>query len=86
MEAQDLKTRSNIILGVFLIILGLLFLMRNFGWFHFRVDDLFRLWPFILIYIGVKTLPVNENKRVWLESAVIILFFLALILLPYLSV
>ncbi len=86
METQTLKTRSNIILGVFLIILGILFLLRNFGLFHFRVDDLFRLWPFILIYIGVKTLPVEEERRIWLETAVIILFFLALIFLPYLAI
>jgi hypothetical protein len=85
MDAQTLNTRSNIILGVFLIILGLLLLLRNFGLFDFNLGDLFRLWPFILIYFGVRMLPVDENKRVWLETAVIILFFISLVSLPYLS-
>ncbi len=85
MDTQNLKTQSNIIVGIFLVILGFLLLLRNFGLFHFDIGDLFRLWPFILIYVGVRMLPVDENKRVWVEIAVIILFFIALISLPYLS-
>jgi len=85
METQTINTRSNIILGVFLVILGFLLLLRNFGLFDFNLGDLFRLWPFILIYFGVRMLPVDEKKRIWLETAVIILFFIALVSLPYLS-
>ncbi len=85
MDAQTLNTRSNIILGVFLVILGFLLLLRNFGLFDFNLGDLFRLWPFILIYFGVRMLPVDETKRVWLETGVVILFFISLISLPYLS-
>ncbi len=85
MDAQTLNTRSNIILGIFLIILGFLLLLRNFGLYDFNLGDLFRLWPFILIYFGVRMLPVEENKRIWLETAVIILFFISLVSLPYLS-
>ena len=85
MDAQTINTRSNIILGVFLVILGFLLLLRNFGLFSFNLGDLFRLWPFILIYFGVRMLPVSEDRRIWLETAVIILFFISLISLPYLS-
>ena len=85
MDAQTLNTRSNIILGIFLVILGFLLLLRNFGLFDFNIGDLLRLWPFILIYFGVRMLPVDENKRIWLETGVIILFFISLVSLPYLS-
>ncbi len=85
METHNLKTQSNIIVGLFLVIIGFLLLLRNFGLFHFNIGDLFRLWPFILIYSGVRMLPIQEKTRVWIEMAVIILFFIALVTLPAIS-
>ncbi len=80
-----MKSSNNIIIGVFFVVLGILFLLRNFNLFHFDIGDIFRLWPIALIYIGVGMLPVSTQTRTYLETAVIVLFFVALITLPYLS-
>ncbi|GEM_PF-3307383 len=80
-----MKQNNNILVGLFFVILGILFLLRNFDLFHFRIEDVFRLWPFALIYIGVRMLPVDDGLRTKLETGVIILFFVALVTLPYLS-
>jgi len=79
-----MKNNSNVIVGVFLVVLGILFLLRNFDLFDFNIGDVFRLWPIALIYVGVEMLPVEAKTRTLLQTGVIILFFVALILLPYL--
>ncbi len=80
-----MKTNSNIITGVFFVVLGFLFLMRNFDIIYFDIGDIFRLWPIALIYIGVEMLPVDPKTKIYLQTAVIVLFFIALISLPYIS-
>jgi len=80
-----MKSTNNIIIGIFFVVLGVLFLLRNFNLFHFSIGDVFRLWPIALIYIGVGMLPVTIQTKAYLETAVIVLFFIALITLPYLS-
>jgi len=80
-----MKTNNNIITGVFFVVLGFLFLLRNFDLLYFDIGDIFRLWPIALIYIGVEMLPVEPKTKIYLQTGVIILFFIALISLPYLS-
>ncbi len=80
-----MKTNNNIITGVFFVILGILFLLRNFHLVYFDIGDIFRLWPFALIYIGVEMLPVEPKLKIYLQTAVIFLFFISLISLPYLG-
>ena len=77
-----MKNNSNIITGFFLVILGVLLLLRNFHLLDFEVFDIFRLWPIALIYAGVEMLPVEQKTKMYLQLAVIILFFVALISLP----
>ena len=78
-----MKNNTNIITGVFLVVLGVLFLLKNFNLFDFNLGDVFRLWPIALIYVGVEMLPVNPKNKTLLQTGVIILFFVALIALPY---
>ena len=78
-----MKNTDNIIAGFFLVILGFLFLLRNFNLLDFNISDIFRLWPIALIYVGVEMLPVESKTKIYLQTAVIILFFIALISLPY---
>ena len=80
-----MKTNNNILVGVFLVVLGILFLLRNFDLFYFNFGDVFRLWPIALIYIGVGMLPIDQKTKTYLETGVIVLFFSILIVLPYLS-
>jgi len=79
-----MKNTNNIIAGFFLVVLGLLFLLRNFHLLYFDIGDIFRLWPIALIYAGVEMLPVEGKTKVYLQSGVIVLFFIALLGLPYL--
>ncbi len=77
-----MKNNSNIITGFFLVVLGILLLLRNFNLLDFEIWDIFRLWPIALIYAGVEMLPVESKTKMYLQLVVIILFFVALISLP----
>jgi hypothetical protein len=80
-----MKNTNNIIIGFFFVILGLLLLLKNFNLLDFSIVDIFRLWPIALIYIGVEMLPVDPKTKIYLQIAVIVLFFVALISLPMLK-
>ncbi len=77
-----MKNTSNLITGFFLVILGVLLLLRNLNILDFDIIDIFRLWPIALIYAGVEMLPVEPKTKMYLQVAVIVLFFVALISLP----
>jgi len=79
-----MKNTSNLITGFFLVILGVLLLLRNLNVLDFDIADIFRLWPVVLIYVGVEMLPVEPKTKMYLQIAVIVLFFIALISLPLL--
>ena len=80
-----MKTNTNILTGIFFVLLGILLLLRNFNLLDFDIGDIFRLWPIALIYIGVEMLPVDPKTKMYLQTGVIILFFIALLSLPYIS-
>jgi LiaI-LiaF-like transmembrane region len=49
--------------GAFVLIaLGVIFLLEQFGWFHF--DWFGRFWPVILIAIGIRVL-MKRTGRGW---------------------
>lgn len=48
------KQEGRLILGVILIILGIMFLLENFNIFH--LEQLFKLWPLVLIIIALGIL------------------------------
>ncbi len=51
---------GSIFFGSFLIVLGGLFLVKNFGVETASIDSLSKLWPLILIALGVSYLIGNE--------------------------
>ncbi len=77
-----MNNNRGIFWGLFLIVIGILFGMRNFGYVDFHWSNVFRLWPFLLVYWGVTLLPVKQNIKMALTLLTIISFFAALILLP----
>jgi len=79
-----MKNTSNLITGFFLVILGILLLLRNLNILDFDIVDILRLWPIALIYVGVEMLPVEPKVKLYLQIGVIILFFIALMSLPVL--
>ena len=60
--------------GVFLTVIGLLFLIDNFSFLNIDVDYFLRLWPLILILIGLKLIIKNSvaSKVIVFISAVLL--------------
>jgi hypothetical protein len=55
--------RESLFLGLLILVLGILFMLRNIGW-HFNVWHLVgRFWPLILIYIGAKNIYLYLKKK-----------------------
>jgi lia operon protein LiaF len=56
--------KESLFWGLIILVLGMLFLLKNFG-LEINIWHLLgKYWPLILVYIGVKNiyLYVNKNK------------------------
>lgn len=68
--------------GVILILIGVLFILQNFGLVVFDWSDIARWWPLLLIYWGIMAMTDRPGAR-WLG---LFLFFLVAASLVLLSV
>lgn len=68
---------KNLFAGGFLILLGILFLGKEWGWFHINWHEISRLWPLLLIYLGLVALLGKTNR-----SATVITIVLLCIAIP----
>lgn len=58
---EEVKKEEISLLGsIIILIIGILFLMRNLGVLYFR--DIVKLWPFFLIVIGIKLIFDYSKK------------------------
>jgi hypothetical protein len=57
--------------GVLLIAVGLLFVLRNLGYFYFSWRSFWHLWPVILLVLGISLLPVKGFIRIIIAFVVI---------------
>jgi hypothetical protein len=57
---------KNIIWGLILVFLGTIFILKNFGVIYFNWHSIFRLWPFIIVFIGITILPVKTWIKIFL--------------------
>jgi len=64
---------KKIFWSAIVIITGVLLLLRNLGIVYFSIGDLWRLWPFIIIIIGVSLLPISEWIKAGVNIAAIII-------------
>jgi hypothetical protein len=55
---------DKLIPGLVLVLIGLAFLLNNYGYLHFHWYNIFRLWPIFLIIGGVNLVFAN-NKSPW---------------------
>lgn len=62
---------KNIIWGLILVLIGVLFILKNVGVVYFSWYSLWRLWPLILVLIGVVMLPIKEGIKVALTVVVL---------------
>ncbi|RYE02887.1 MAG: hypothetical protein EOP44_06780, partial [Sphingobacteriaceae bacterium] len=68
--------RNSLFTGLFLLGIGILFLLNNFQVINFHWSNLFSLWPLLLIIAGVNIIFPHYNSSG--ATAVKVLVFLAL--------
>ena len=68
---------KSLFTGGILILLGILFLGKEWGWFHINWHEISRLWPLLLIYFGLIALLGKSNG-----SATVITIILLCIAIP----
>lgn len=73
------NTNRNYITAGILILLGVLFLGKEFNLFDFHWGDIARFWPVLLILIGLNHLFGNKNG----SSATSIILIICLIAIPF---
>jgi len=69
---------NNIFTAIALIMIGVFCLLKSFGVIDFSWWALFRLWPLILIWIGIKFIPISEQ---WKLISKILILLLGIVLL-----
>lgn len=62
----------NLLTGVLLLGLGVLFLGRNLGWFDLDWRDLTRFWPVLLILMGVNLLFGNRSRALTVTTVLLL--------------
>ncbi|NCU32140.1 MAG: hypothetical protein EOM23_04235 [Candidatus Moranbacteria bacterium] len=72
---------KDIFWGVLLVGIGVLFLLRNFDIIHFDWYQIRRLWPLLIILLGIAILPVNGFIRIL--AAFVIIFISGVYLAQY---
>jgi len=66
---------DKLIPGLILVLIGAAILLSNYGYLHFHLYNLFRLWPIFLVIAGVN-LVFAHNKSPWatiLKIAVVVI-------------
>jgi hypothetical protein len=66
-----MKTK-NIIWGLILVLIGVLFILKNLDIIYFSWYSLWKLWPLLLVLIGITILPVKDGIKVVLTIIVLI--------------
>jgi hypothetical protein len=75
---KKITDNTNFYTGLFLLLLGLVFLADNFNIVDVSIKDIFKLWPFVLIVWGLSYLPIKGFWRFLVNLAMIMLFFILL--------
>ena len=71
-----MKSR-NLFLGIIILFIGVIALLASFNVFDFSWTLLWRMWPMLLILIGVMILPVKD----WLKAILLVLTLCGSVLL-----
>jgi hypothetical protein len=76
------KKHRGVLWGLLLVAIGFLLLGKSFGFFDFCWCNVFKLWPILVIWVGIALLPI---KHVWKTVCSFILLAIAVALLFMLS-
>lgn len=59
--------RKYIFWGLFLVTVGVLWLLKIAHIIHFSYLDFFSLWPLILVWVGIGLLPIKDGYKIMLD-------------------
>jgi hypothetical protein len=62
---------KNIIWGLVLVLIGVLFILKNLDIIYFSWYSIWKLWPLILVLIGVAIIPVKDSIKIILTVIVL---------------
>ncbi|MFT4030985.1 MAG: DUF5668 domain-containing protein [Siphonobacter sp.] len=71
---------KNVLLGGFLVVLGILFLGRNMGWFDFHFHEIARFWPLLFVVIGVNYIWGKSNQAINVIAIILLAICIPLII------
>lgn len=73
---------KNIIWGLVLVLIGVMFILKNLDVIYFSWHSIWRLWPVVLVLIGVTILPIKDVYKIIITVIVMIIGALFLIYVP----
>lgn len=76
-----MKTK-NVIWGLVLVLIGTLFILKNMDLIYFSWHSIWKLWPVVLVLIGIAILPIKNGLKVALTVITLIIATIILIWSP----
>jgi hypothetical protein len=76
-----MKTK-NIIWGLVLVLIGLLFILKNLDIIYFSWFSIWKLWPMVLVIIGIAILPVKGGIKIALTIITLVIAAVIIIAFP----
>jgi hypothetical protein len=73
---------KSIIWGLVFVAIGVIFILRNLEILSFSWYDLWRLWPMVILLIGIAILPVKDGVKVVLSIVALAIGVIILIYAP----
>ncbi|MEI8046097.1 MAG: DUF5668 domain-containing protein [Bacteroidota bacterium] len=64
--------------GILLVIIGILFILKNTGVFFFTWHSMWHLWPVILILWGISIIPIKDWIKLVLSLVTVVVTFIAI--------
>ena len=76
-----MKTK-NVIWGLVLVLIGTLFILKNMDVIYFSWHSIWKLWPVVLVLIGIAILPIKNGIKIILTIIALIIATVILIMSP----
>ncbi len=70
---------SNLFWGVILVAIGILFILGNLDFLNFNWWNIFRMWPMLLVLLGVTLLPIKNGIKMVLTLVIAALTIVLLV-------
>ena len=64
---------KSIFWGILLVSVGILWMLKSLGIIYFSWSLFFKLWPLILVWVGIKLLPIQDKWKIILNTTILFL-------------